>query len=116
MCYHTSVLHDGVGGRPVATCKKRWAGLCVCRLVTYCVYHSRYELRWQVRRVVVSVLEMPVRDPTSDDEYMTLGQAAKIAGYKSQSTLQIAAREGRLRSILLCLPVQLIILVLLEEQ
>ena len=47
----------------------------------------------------MSVLEMPVPDPTADDEYMTLGQAAKIAGYKSPSTLQKAAREGRLRTI-----------------
>lgn len=38
-------------------------------------------------------------DVSADDEYITLVQAAKIAGYKSPSTLQKAAREGRLRTI-----------------
>jgi hypothetical protein len=47
----------------------------------------------------VSVLEMAVPDANANDEYITLVQAAKIAGYKSPSTLQKAAREGRLRTI-----------------
>jgi hypothetical protein len=34
-----------------------------------------------------------------DEEYITLTQAAALAGYNSTSTLQKAAREGRLKTV-----------------
>jgi hypothetical protein len=38
---------------------------------------------------------------TVETEYITLAQAAEIAGYKSTSTLHKAAREGRLKTALI---------------
>ena len=45
------------------------------------------------------VADLPPSARPVDGEYMTLEQAAKLAGYNSSSTLRLAAREGRLRTI-----------------
>ena len=44
--------------------------------------------------------------PAVDSEYITLAEAARIAGHSSTSTLRTAARTGRLRTIRLSAHVQ----------
>ena len=58
-----------------------------------------YQIKWNGPAPVA----VDEQDPsaTVETEYITLAQAAAIAGYKSTSTLHKAAREGRLKTVLI---------------
>src|SRR5437763_1133174 len=53
-----------------------------------------YAARWAP--VAVAALGRPL--VTTDGDYITLAQAAELAGYASKSSLQTAARTGRLQT------------------
>jgi hypothetical protein len=58
-----------------------------------------YQVKWYGPAVVAVDEQGP--SPVVEIEYITLAQAAAIAGYKSTSTLHKAAREGRLKTVLI---------------